>query len=127
MSNIHYDILSETDVDLAVGRPVYYDANGALKYVVTSNTKPLGVILALDEIGGSKIATIGLRGGVYPFRMASASYNNRIGIPVTTMALYGVEFASGVQYSIGSLVTPKAVDGFVQIATCWTPYYPQDY
>ena len=40
MSNIHYDILSETDVTLAVGRPVYYDADGALKYVTTSNRRP---------------------------------------------------------------------------------------
>ncbi len=127
MSNIHYDIISETDVTLSVGRPVYYDADGALKYVTTSNRRPLGVILALDERDGCKVATVGLRGGIYPFRMASPIYNNRVGIPVTTMALYGVEFASGFQYSMGALLTPKAVNGFVQIATGFTPYYVQDF
>lgn len=113
MNNIFYFVLSESDTSLAVGRPVYFNVSGELKYCTSTDTPAVGVIISISETDGSTVACVGIMKQVLKCR-AKDDFTAAPGTEMKFSDLYGVTKGTNFDF-LGYALSGKDSDGLVNV------------
>ena len=115
MNSVFYFVLSETETSLAVGRPVYFNSDGQLKYCTSTDTPAIGIIIDVTESNGSAVACVGILKQVLKCRV-KGGFSPTPGAQVLLSNLYNV--TAGTELGmLGWALSNKDADGMVQVIT----------
>lgn len=115
MNSVFYYVLTESDTSLAVGRPVYFNASGQLKYCTSTDTPAVGIVIDVTDNNGSAVACVGILRQVLKCR-AKDAFSPTPGAQVLLSNLYNV--TTGTELGmLGWALSNKDADGLVQVIT----------
>ena len=115
MNSTFYFILTESDTSLAVGRPVYFNASGELKYCTSTDTIAIGIIIDVTDNNGTAVACVGILKQVLKCRV-KGGFSPTPGAQVLLSNLYNVSAGTELGH-LGYALSNKDADGFVQVIT----------
>lgn len=113
MNSVFYYVLTESELSTAIGRPVYFNASGQLKYSTSTDDATVGIIV--DANPDNNTVCVGILRQVLKCR-AKDNFNPTPGGQVVLSNLYSV--TAGTELGmLGYAVSAKDSDGFVQVST----------
>lgn len=115
MNSVFYYVLTESDTSLAVGRPVYFNASGQLKYCTSTDTPAVGIVIDVTDNNGSAVACVGILKQVLKCRVKD-TFSPTPGAQVLLSNLYNVTAGTELGH-LGWALSNKDADGLVQVIT----------
>ena len=113
MNSVFYYVLTESDLSTAIGRAVYFNASGQLKYSTSTDDATIGIIVDVNP--DNSTVCVGILRQVLKCR-AKDNFSPTPGAQVVLSNLYSVTAGTDLGM-LGYAVSAKDSDGFVQVST----------
>ena len=113
MNSVFYYVLTESDLSNAIGRPVFFNSSGQLKYTTSTDDLTVGIIIDVNP--DNSTVCVGMLKQVLKC-LAKDNFTPTIGGQVLLSKLYNV--TAGTELGmLGYAISTKDNDGFVQVLT----------